>query len=82
MKYSFEDKIKYNKGRKSEFSQGYLVGATMYKDYPRLREVDRAFIRKRFDEEKIRARKGDAFAKGVVCALRDASQERKAKTRK
>lgn len=79
MKYSFEDKIKYNQGRNSDFSNGYTLGADMYQRYLKSDEKMRRLIKKMTDTSRQLSKKGDQFSKGFMCAMRDASQARKSK---
>ncbi len=82
MSYSVDEKKRYH-GRgfpKGEFSQGYIIGVQLYRDYgkngaPVNKEKRRKFI----DQTKRQAIKGDLYSKGVMCAIRDCANERKAK---
>ena len=77
MKYSFEEKLRYNKTRQknSPFATGYVFGATLYEDFPR---QNTEFI----DTMKSSASGKDSdYEKGVMCGYRDAANERKAKAK-
>ena len=68
--------------KEQPFSDGYVYGVDMYRMYPKMSAERKKAFKEYLDQEKVKARKGDAFSKGLICAVRDASQERKAKTRK
>lgn len=79
------EKKKYH-GRgfpKGEFSQGYIIGVTIYRSYGKDgTPVNKEKRRKYIDETKCQAIKGDLYSKGVMCAIRDCANERKAKLSK
>ena len=41
---TLKEKVKYNKERKTEFSQGYTLGVTMYSEYVRQNAEGKATI--------------------------------------
>ncbi len=84
MKRTVEEKRKYHahgfpKGR---FSQGYIIGVTLYRNYGKggapVQKHKRA---KYIDEVKTQARAGDLYSKGVMCGIRDSANERKERQR-
>ena len=96
MKRSLEEKYQYHT-KKSEvsftnlvfgnykeqpFSEGYVHGIDMYRMYPKMTAERKKEFKEYLDQEKVKARKGNAFSKGLICAVRDASQERKSKYRR
>ena len=96
MKRSLEEKYQYHT-KKSEvsftnlvfgnykeqpFSDGYVHGIDMYRMYPKMTAERKKEFKEYLDQEKVKARKGNAFSKGLICAVRDASQERKSKYRR
>lgn len=65
---------------KGEFSQGYIIGVTIYRGYGKGgTPVNKEKRRKLIDDTKRKAMKGDPYSKGVMCAIRDCANERKAK---
>ncbi len=85
--YSFPEKIAYFARRVKEkdfdnkpFGNGYLYGADMYCGYDGLPGGARLSVKKDFAELNERAKRGDEFCKGVMCAARDAAKARKNKT--
>lgn len=81
MKYTLEDKVKYNKSRATPFSRGYCLGVQWYGEYPKLSGKDRKMQLEVLDITKQSAKGGDRFSKGIMCGIRDAANERKAKKR-
>lgn len=79
MKYTFEEKMKYNKQRygKNDFSSGYVIGGTIYKDYPTLDATGKKEIHSVIDSFHKSALSGDEFSKGFMCAVRDGAKARK-----
>ena len=82
MSYSVDDKIKYHrKGQpKGMFSAGYIMGAITYRSYGKGgAPVNKRARQKFIDETKRQAMQGDLYSKGIMCAVRDCANERKAK---
>lgn len=82
MSYTVDEKKSFH-GRgfpKGEFSQGYIIGVQLYRGYGKDgASVNKAKRQKLIDDTKRQAIKGDLFSKGVMCAIRDCANERKAK---
>lgn len=81
MKVSFEEKKRYNKQIETAFSYGYRMGADFYADYLKQNEKGKRSIKQLQDDMHRDAKKGDSFAKGFMCATRDAANDRKSKRR-
>ncbi len=73
------EKVAYNQKQNSGFSQGYLLGVRWYGEYPKLSGKNKKQQLKVIDITKKTAKMGDEFAKGIMCGIRDAANERKAK---
>lgn len=76
---SLDEKLRYNQKRGTQFSVGYVLGVKHYRDYPRKDKVHKQKIKNAIDEYSKQARNGDEFAKGLMCGIRDAANERKSK---
>lgn len=76
---SLEEKIRFNQKRGTLFSVGYIMGVKYYRGYPKKDTRGKRTVKKAFDEFSRQARSGDEFAKGIMCGVRDAANERKAK---
>lgn len=76
---TLKEKLAYNQSRNTEFSQGYCMGVKDYHNYVKLSEKDKKIHNESVDIFKSCASMGDQFAKGVMCGIRDAANERKAK---
>ncbi len=74
-----EDKIKFNQKRGTQFSVGYILGVKQYRSYPQKDRKSKQTAKKAINEFSRQAKKGDEFAKGIMCAMRDCANERKAK---
>ena len=81
MKRSVDEKLLYNKQRKSPFSVGYVIGVTAYRDYPKSGTKYKATVRSLISNSNDLARMGDDYGKGVMCGVRDAANERKARNK-
>lgn len=79
MQRTVEDKYKYNKGRRDEFSEGYCIGVDVYRNYVKLDDGNKLLARKAIDGFMQNARKGDLMSKGIIAGYRDAANERKAR---
>lgn len=85
--YSFAEKIAYFKRRVNEkdfdnkpFGNGYLYGADVYFGYGDVADDQKQTVKDDFKTFNEKARHGDEFCKGVMCAARDAAKARKNKT--
>lgn len=76
---TFVEKLSYNQSQKTEFSQGYCLGVRDYQKYPKLSIKDKKTYNETVDVIRACASMGDEFSKGVMCGIRDAANERKAK---
>lgn len=76
---TLDDKIKFNQKRGTQFSVGYLLGVKQYRSYPQKDRQGKQKAKKAIDEFSKKAKSGDEFAKGIMCGIRDASRERKAR---
>jgi len=76
---TFADVLKPNNNPKIDFSEGYVFGVDLYTSYSYATKAKKKEIKKMFSNEMENARKGSSFAKGVICAYRDASSARKSK---
>ncbi|MDE7300543.1 MAG: hypothetical protein K2N47_00075 [Clostridia bacterium] len=84
MSYTVDEKKKYHGHGfpKGEFSQGYLIGVTIYRGYGKGgASVHKEKRQKLIDDTKRKAQKGDQYSKGVMCAIRDCANERKAQNK-
>ncbi len=82
MKRTVKEKVNYNKGRKTEFSGGYTLGVMLYNDYPKQNGEGKKTINSIVGDSKELAKAGDQWSKGVMCGMRDAANERKAKRKR
>lgn len=82
MARTFDEKLKYNEGRKTPFSVGYSIGAKFYREYPQADSKEKKVINEAIQSCKELARKGDETGKGVLCAMRDAAKARKERQRR
>lgn len=82
MKRTVDEKYKYNQARKDTFSTGYCTGVTLYRSYIKSDGETKAMIKEIISNSKELARKGDDLGKGVMCAVRDCAEERKAKQKR
>ncbi len=87
-KYTFEEKLRYNKEREkgSWFAKGYVLGATLYEEYPRSNAGHRNTIRGFIDTARdavtaVKDKDITEYEKGIMCGYRDAANERKAKAK-
>lgn len=79
MSRTVDEKLQYNRQRKTSFSVAYCFGVSLYRDYPQADAESKALIRQIIDNNKQFARDGDQYAKGFMCGVRDAANERKAR---
>ncbi len=78
---TLKEKVRFNKGRGTQFSAGYLMGVKSYLNYPKKDLKSKRAAKKALDKFSEQARSGDEFAKGIMCGTRDAANERKKKSR-
>ena len=84
---TLKEKVDYSRKRSSsdQFAAGYIIGVTMYKDYPKLDDKGKAETRKMIsDYNKIASGKDRnstavKLSKGIMCGIRDSANERKCK---
>ena len=84
---TLQEKINFNKSRSvsDQFAAGYIIGVTMYKDYPKLDEKGKAETRKMIGNFNKTANGKDRnstaikLSKGIMCGIRDSANERKHK---
>lgn len=77
---SLKEKYDYNNIQSTGFSYGYCAGVRYYQGYGNSVEpVDKKKHNQYIDDMKIQAKKGRKYAKGFMCGIRDAANERKAK---
>ena len=84
---TLKEKVDYTRNRSSsdQFAAGYIIGVTMYNDYPKLDDKGKAETRKMIgDYNKIangKDRNSTAIklSKGIMCGIRDSANERKRK---
>ena len=83
-----DEKLEYHKkqSKKTPFMFGYNHGIKLYRSYCKADKAERKRIIAEFDSENQNARNGKKasreFSKGVMCAARDAANERKARNNK
>ena len=85
MKRTVDVKLKYNSAQKTAFAYGYRFGVQAYRRYPKADERHKRDISSDIDYNKRLAQTGDKsresvqYAKGFMCGVRDAANERKSK---
>lgn len=80
-KYTFEEKLRYNRERAKQndlFAKGYVTGVELYEEYPKSSPMRQAEIKEAVDALKYTAYIME-FSRGAMCGYRDAANERKAK---
>lgn len=77
--FTLDDKIKFNQHRPNLFSVGYITGVKAYRNYLLKDRQGKQATKKAMDGFSRQAKSGDVFAKGIMCGIRDAANERKAK---
>ena len=88
MKYTVDEKLKYNREQKTPFSYGYRFGVKAYRQYPKADKKRKRAMLAEIDDNKRLAQTGDKsqlsvqYAKGFMCAMRDCAAERKARQSK
>ena len=76
---TLDEKLRFNQKRGTQFSVGYITGVKQYRNYPLKDRKGKQTVKKAIDEFKKMARNGDEFAKGIMCGIRDAANERKSR---
>lgn len=79
---TLKEKYDYNKRKSGEFSSGYCMGVDIYNDYPKGNDTLKSTYKSLITNAKYLALKGDSYGKGIMCGVRDAASERKARCRK
>lgn len=85
MKRTVDEKLKYNCGQRTAFAYGYRFGVQAYRQYPKANERRKRDIsgdinyNKRLAQTGDRSRESTQYAKGFMCGVRDAANERKSK---
>ncbi len=88
MKRTVDEKLKYNSAQKTAFAYGYRFGVQAYRRYPKADERHKRDISSDIDYNKRLAQTGDKsresvqYAKGFMCGVRDAANERKIKQKR
>ena len=82
MKRTVDEKYKYNQAREGMFSTGYCTGVTLYRSYIKSDGETKALIKNIISNSKELAQKGEDLGKGLMCAVRDCAEERKAKQKR
>lgn len=76
---TLKEKFDYNSSQKNGFSMGYCCGVKYYQSYGSCRsQADRTKRKEYIDDMKSAAKKY-SYAKGFMCGIRDAANDRKAK---
>ena len=76
---TLDEKYRYNLTQDSGFSHGYCTGVKYYGNYGKGAPVDKKKHNDFIDDMKVAALKGHKWAKGFMCGIRDAANERKRK---
>lgn len=88
MKYTVDEKLNYNSRQHTPFSIGYRIGVKTYRAYPKVGEKRKHEIMGDIDDNKRIAQSGNPahgsvkYAKGFMCGVRDAANERKIKQKR
>lgn len=88
MARTVDEKLKYHQeqSKRTPFMWGYNHGVKLYRGYPKADKAERKRILAEIDGENQNARNGKTasreFSRGVMCGVRDAANERKAKNGK
>ena len=88
MKRTVDEKLKYNSAQRTAFAYGYRFGVQAYRRYPKADERHKRDISSDIDYNKRLAQTGDKsresvqYAKGFMCGVRDAANERKIKQKR
>lgn len=74
------EKVTYNEKKDGGFSRGYCTGVKYYQNYGKGgAPVDKRKHNEFIDDMSVSAKKGYSYAKGFMCGVRDAANERKTK---
>ena len=80
-----DEKVKFNQEQKTPFSWGYLWGVKSYRKYPKADKAERKRILAQIDDYSKDAKNGKGrsreCAKGFMCGVRDAANERKTRVK-
>ena len=79
MSYTVDEKLAHNKKRGGKFGWGYVFGVTMYRKYGSDCRAAQETTRLTINEFAVKAKQGNETAKGFMCGVRDAANERKAR---
>ena len=84
MKRTLNEKYNYNSTQDNDFSRGYCLGVRYYSNYGKSKAIkfDKQAHNDFIDGMKSSAIKGYKYAKGFMCGIRDAANERKEKQKK
>lgn len=88
MKRNVEEKLQYNSGQRTAFAFGYRYGVQSYRRYSKADIRQKRDISGDIDYNKRLAQTGDKsrksvqYAKGFMCGVRDAANERKSKQKR
>ena len=84
MKRTIDEKLKYNSGQRTAFAYGYRFGVQAYRRYPKAEKQKRDIsgdidYNRRLVQTGDKSRESVQYAKGFMCGVRDAANERKSK---
>ena len=79
MKDTVDEKVIYNRQRNTEFSNGYVLGVAIYREYAKADKKMQATIKEVINGASENAKHGYKMDKGIMCGVRDAANERKAR---
>lgn len=81
MSLTVDEKVRYNREKKTPFSYGYVWGVQAYRQYPKADKAERKRLLAQIDDYKETALHGKGkareCAKGFMCGIRDTANERK-----
>ncbi len=73
------EKVAYNQAQENGFSRGYCLGVRYYQNYGKGGTPVDKTKHNEFIDDMRKAAKKHRYAKGFMCGIRDAANERKAK---
>ena len=77
---SVDEKYKYNEKRGGAFGNGYCFAVRWYRDYPKMDNETKKVFKEYIDGQRELAKYSDMQdAKGFMCGIRDAANERKSR---
>lgn len=88
MNRTVDEKLKYNRALKTPFAYGYRMAVWAYRSYPKASKKRKSEMLSDIDYNKHLAVNGDKsrqsvqYAKGFMCGVRDAANERKSKQKR